>query len=136
MPTDDLVGCFYAGSSQADGPDFLAPRPTVRTWKKEGKGYFVSHGKFFQLVRAAVEAVKELLGHGNLVPFSRIQKRVGGSPSSPAAHQLPNPCRRRSSPALALRFYDAAGTMTRLEWFGVILALAAFAWFMFKVLPS
>lgn len=91
MPQTDRVHCFYSGSSIADGPDFSVERSVARQWKNEGKGYFVSHGKFFQLITAVMEAVTELLGHGNLVPFSRVQKNVGGLYLKPQSISYPIP---------------------------------------------
>ena len=91
MPKDDIVGCFHPGSSRADGPDFVASRATVRIWKDEGKGYFVSHGKFFQLVAVIIDKVSDWLGRGNLVPFSRTQKRIGDLHLRPASINYPIP---------------------------------------------
>jgi len=54
----------------------MAERATVRAWKKEGKGYFVSHGRLFQLIVVVVHELRELLGQGNLIPFGKVQNKM------------------------------------------------------------
>lgn len=76
LPKSDLVGCFFAGSSREHGPDFTELRETVRTWLDAGQGYFVSHGKYFQILGTVIDPQKELLGHSNLIPFSRVPNRM------------------------------------------------------------
>jgi hypothetical protein len=88
---NDLVPCLYPGSPREGDPDFTAERGVVRAWKKEGKGYFIAHGRIFQLIAAVVDNFKELLGKGNIVPFSRIQKRVGDLHLRPERISYPIP---------------------------------------------
>jgi len=87
----NLVPCLYPGSPREGDPDFMAERETVRAWKKEGKGYFIAHGRIFQLITAVIHSFKELLGKGNIVPFSRAQKRVGNLHLRPERINYPIP---------------------------------------------
>jgi len=78
LPSDDVVGCFHPGSSQADGPDFTALRSQLWQWKDEGKGHFCRNGTMFQMDRAVPDyEIKERIGRSNLIPFgSRPQNKM------------------------------------------------------------
>jgi len=87
-----VIGCFYDGSSRADGPDFTLPRETVRQWKADGKGVFCSSGRYFQLLTPLlIENAPTPLHQGNMVSFSRQQRQVNGLYLKPDSINYPIP---------------------------------------------
>jgi hypothetical protein len=75
--SQNLVPCFYAGSDRAGKPDFTKDQAELRAWKSEGRGFFVDHGRAFQMTRTVDLTVdRGASSKTAAVPFSRVQNKL------------------------------------------------------------
>jgi hypothetical protein len=76
LPQNNLVPCYYAGSDCSGAPDFEKDRAELRAWRDEGRGFFVCHGRAFQMTRNVAIPERGVSSKAAAVAFSRVQNRL------------------------------------------------------------